>query len=220
MNTTRAQNHGNIISQRAFFKDYHMPTGRVGQDNNAPRRERMASSEPSPVAHGARTRPLEPTSAPLRKRSTKRQTVMAAGWVKRPISAELDRIAKQEGVTRSRVIAVLLEEAVHQRLHVQHAVLLQPIIEQAIAAQLQRDRARFAALLVRIAYDANTTRHLVGNILGRQDGVTPEALDRIRDWCTRKAKDSITTRTPQIEELIQAVDEWLAGSGEGSEGAT
>jgi len=143
---------------------------------------------------------------------------MAAGWVKKPVSAELDRIAQQEGVTRSRVIATLLEEAVHQRLHIQHAVLLQPIIEQAIAAQLQKDRARFAALLVRIAFDANTTRHLVGNILGRQDGVTPEALNRIRDWCTRKAKDSITTRTPQIEELIKAVDAWLAGSGEGSEG--
>ena len=140
--------------------------------------------------------------------------------MKKPISAELDRIAREEGVTRSRVIATLLEEAVHQRLHVQHAVLLQPIIEQAIAKQLQKDRARFAALLVRIAFDANTTRHLVGNILGRQDGVTPEALDRIRDWCTRKAKDSITSRSPQIEELITAVDEWLAGSGEEETGAT
>ena len=47
--------------------------------------------------------------------------------------------------------------------------------------------ARFAALLVRIAFDANTTRHLAGNILGRQPGVTPERLNRIRDWSTRKA---------------------------------
>src|SRR3712207_6297929 len=214
MNTSAPHNQHNVFSQSAFPIKNHQPTGRVGQDNNAPRRERVVSSQPSPVQHGARTR-----REPPRKRSTKRQTVMAAGWVKKPVSAELDRIAKQEGVTRSRIIATLLEEAVHQRLHVQHAVLLQPIIEQAIAKQLQRDRTRFAALLVRIAFDANTTRHLVGNILGRQDGVTSEALNRIRDWCTRKAKDSITTRTPQVEELIQAVDAWLAGSGEGSEGA-
>ena len=220
MSTSATHNQHNIFSQSTFLTKTKQPTGRVGQDNNAPRRVRRASSEPSPVEYGTRTRPLQPPSAPARKRSTKRQTVMAAGWVKKPVSAELDRIAKQEGVTRSRVIATLLEEAVHQRLHVQHAVLLQPIIEQAIAAQLQRDRARFAALLVRIAFDANTTRHLVGNILGRQDAVTPEAFDRIRDWCTRKAKDSITARTPQIEELIQAVDAWLAGSGEGSEGTT
>src|SRR3712207_3585750 len=124
MNSSTPHNQHNIFSQSAYPAENHQPTGHVGQDNNAPGRVRGASPEPSPVAHGARTRRPEPPSAPPRKRSTKRQTVMAAGWVKKPVSAELDRIAREEGVTRSRVIATLLEEAVHQRLHVQHAVLL------------------------------------------------------------------------------------------------
>jgi hypothetical protein len=139
---------------------------------------------------------------------------MAAGWVTRPISDEIDRLAEQAGLTRSRTIATLLEEAVHQRLHVQHAVLLRPAIQEVFAAERRKDRARFAALLVRIAFDANTTRHLVGNILGRQPGVTPEQLNRIRDWSTRKAKDSLTARTPQIDELITAVEHWLAAGEE------
>jgi hypothetical protein len=143
---------------------------------------------------------------------------MAAGWVKRPISEEINRIARDAGLTRSKTIANLLEEAVHQRLHVQHVVLLKPLIQQAIASQMRKDRARFAALLVRIAFDANTTRHLTGNILGRQPGVTPERLNKIRDWSTDKAKDSLTTRTPQIDELIKAVEHWL-DEGEEESGA-
>ena len=145
MNTSSTHNQHNIFSQSTFPAKTKQPTGRVGQDNNAPRRVRRASSQPSPVQHEARTRRLPSQATLPKKRSTKRQTVQAAGWVKKPISAELDRIAKQEGVTRSLVIATLLEEAVHQRLHVQHAVLLQPIIEQAIAKQLQRSSRRAAA---------------------------------------------------------------------------
>jgi hypothetical protein len=186
----------------------------VGQDNNAPGRVRIAFPQAVPPARPPRTLPLSTNSDRSQKRSTKRRTVIAAGWIKRPISEEIDRIAKSEGLTRSRVIATLLEEAVHQKLHVQHALLLEPIIRQAIAREMGRDRARFAALLVRIAFDANTTRHLAGNILGRQPGVTPERLNRIRDWSTRKAKESITTRSPQIEELLAALDAWLNEAGE------
>jgi len=139
---------------------------------------------------------------------------MAAGWVKQPISDEIDRMAKDAGVSRSRTIATLLEEAVHQKLHVQHAVLLEPLIRQAIAKEFRRDRSRFAALLVRIAFDANTTRHLTANILGRQPGVTAEKIDKIADWSTRKAKQSLTSRTPQIDELIRAVEQWLEAGEE------
>jgi hypothetical protein len=197
---------------RSEFKK--RPLYGVGQDNNAPERVRVAFPQAVPPVRPSRNRALDTNSDRPRKRSTKRRTVIAAGWIKRPVSEEIDRIAKGEGLTRSKVIATLLEEAVHQKLHVQHALLLEPIIRQAIAREMGRDRARFAALLVRIAFDANTTRHLAGNILGRQPGVTPERLNRIRDWSTRKAKESITTRSPQIEELLAALDTWLSEAGE------
>jgi hypothetical protein len=142
---------------------------------------------------------------------------MAAGWVKRPISSEINRIAKDTGLSRSKTIATLLEEAVHQRLHVQHAVLLKPLIQQAIREEMRKERARFAALLVRIAFDSNANRHLTGNILGRQPGVTPERLNKIRDWSTDKAKKSLTKRTPQMDELIKVVGKWL---DEGEEDAS
>ena len=163
----------------------------------------------------ARARRLPSPSTPPKKRSTRRQTVQAAGWVKKSVSAKIDRIAKHAGLTRSRTIATLLGEAVHQRLHVQHAVLLKPLIKETLAEERRKDRAQFAAFLVRIAFDTNTNRHLLGNILGRQPGVTPESLNKIRDWCTRKAMESIKTRSPEIEALIRAVDQWFE-AGEGS----
>src|SRR5215211_1314584 len=165
-NTAKHQKQQNVFLQQP--KPLKQPTTarHVGQDNNAPLGERIASLQPSTVARAARTRQADTKVVRTKKHSTKRQTVMAAGWVKRPISSEIDRLANHEGLTRSATIASLLEEAVHQRLHVQHAILLQPIIKQAIADQMRKDRARFAALLVRIAFDANSTRHLVGNILG------------------------------------------------------
>src|SRR3712207_4117107 len=80
----------------------------VWQDNNAPRRVRVGSAQPSPVDTTARKRLLSAKSARAHKHSTKRRTVMAAGWVTRPISSEIDRLAKDAGLTRSRTIATLL----------------------------------------------------------------------------------------------------------------
>src|SRR3712207_515732 len=183
---TQYLRHAAKQQARSDFKERSLHD--VWQDNNAPQRERIASSQSSPLKSTARKRLLMNKSDRAQKRSTKRRTVMAAGWVKQPISDEIDRMARDNGLTRSKTIATLLEEAVHQRLHVQHAVLLKPLIQQAIREELRKDRARFAALLVRNAFDSNTNRHLLGNILGRQPGMTPEKLNKIRDWSTDKAE--------------------------------
>jgi hypothetical protein len=57
-------------------------------------------------------------------------------------------------------------------LHIQHAVLLQPIVEQAIARQMRAYSGRIAILLVRSLFASEQTRSLVTNILGRQQGIT------------------------------------------------
>jgi hypothetical protein len=146
-----------------------------------------------------------------KKHSTRRQTVPAVGWVTRPISQEIDRIAQCEGISRSKTVATLLTEACRQRLHTQHAVLLSSIVEQAIAKQMSRERARIASLLVRVAFDANQTRTLATNILGRQPRMSPERMTTILDASFRKAKKDITERSPQLDDLITAVQKWLNG---------
>lgn len=123
--------------------------------------------------------------------------------------AELQRMAGLEGLSVSSFAGTLLEEAVRQKLHIKHAVLLQPIIEQAIAREMRTISTRLAWLLVRVAFDAGQTRSIVTNILGRQPGVTPDILNTILDGSGKTAKANITRRTPQIVELIEAVEKWI-----------
>lgn len=126
---------------------------------------------------------------------------------------ELERIAQREGLSLSAAGATFLEEALRQKLHIQHAVLLQPIVEQAIRQQMRGISTRLAWLLVRVAYDAGQTRSLVTNVLGRQPGVTPEILKTILDNSNKTARGNITRRTPQLAELIAAVEDWIQPEG-------
>src|SRR5271165_5787596 len=161
----------------------------VRQDNVAQRRVRVALPQASRIKEGTRTHQLTKNIIRIKKHSNKRQTVNAVGWISKKVSAEIDRIAAEKGITRSRTIATLLEEAVNWSIEKQYATLLKPIIQQTIRKESRKDRARFAELLVRVAYDANVSRNLAFNILGRQPGVTVESLNRIKDWSNKKAKD-------------------------------
>jgi hypothetical protein len=199
------------ISKQERSEFVRRSLGDVRQDNSASLRERAALPQAAPITKVIRAHRVDTNSDRSKKHSTQRKTVQATTWLPKPIMSEIDRIAGCDGLTRSKTIATLLEEAVRQRLHTQHAVLLTSIVEQAIAKQMARERSRIAALLVRIAFDANQTRTLVTNILGRQPRMNPEKLTTILDASFRKAKMDITRRSPQIEQLITAVQNWLNG---------
>ena len=182
----------------------------VGQDKRALKSARSASHQPAPVHKGTRAQQTtrQHTHAHHRTTTSQRATKVTL-WVKPGVKAELERIAEHQGLSISATGAAFLEEAVRQHLHVQHAVLLQPIIEQAIRQQMQGMNTRLAWLLVRVAYDAGQTRSLVTNILGRQAGVTPDILKTILEHSNKKAKGNITRKTPQLTELMEALEHWM-----------
>ena len=91
----------------------------------------------------------------------------------------------------------------------QYGALLKPVIETAIARQMRGIATRLSWLLVRIAFDSGQTRSLVTNILGRQPGVTDPVLKTILENSGRSAKGNIMRRTPQISQLIEAVEQWM-----------
>src|SRR6266567_2926600 len=149
------------------------------------------------------------TSRTKNRPSHKRRTVHLTLWVKPVVKAELKRVAETEGLSVSSTGGAFLEEAIRQKLHVQHAVLLQPIIEQTIRRQMRTISTRLAWLLVRVAFDSGQTRQLVTNILRRQPGVTPAILNQILDSSQTAAKRNVLRRTPQIATLIAEVEKWL-----------
>ena len=146
--------------------------------------------------------------------TAKRKTVHLTLWVKPVVKAELERIAEQEGVSVSRAGGALLEKALQANIDMQYSALLQPIIEQAIAKQMRSYSSRIAMLLVRVAFASEQTRGMVTNILGRQPGVTPDVLTTILDGSSKTAKGNITRKTPQLTELMDAVEQWIRAAEE------
>src|SRR5438874_10934114 len=114
----------------------------VRQDKDAPRRVRIATMQPVVPKNTARTRQMNTLSPrsqkSYKKRSTKRQTMQISGWGRPQLKAELERIAEQEGLSLSQTVIAGLEEWVRQKLHQQHVVLIQPIIETTIRNELRR----------------------------------------------------------------------------------
>jgi hypothetical protein len=151
----------------------------------------------------------QPPTEKLTGKRSKRQTIQLTLWVSPAVKRELERIAEAEGLSLSRTGAAALEEWLAQRLHIQHAGILQPIIEQAIAKQMRAYSSRLATLLVRSMFTSEQTRALTANILGRQLGVTPKVLEQILDGSSNTAKRNITRVTPQLATLIQEVERWL-----------
>src|SRR5579864_876903 len=84
-----------------------------------------------------------------RTHSRKRKTVVVSLWVKPEIKAEIKRLAEKDGLSVSKYAGSLLEEGLHQQLHIQHAVLLQPLIEQAISKRMAGISTRLSGLMVR-----------------------------------------------------------------------
>ena len=144
-----------------------------------------------------------------RKRSRKRRTVQVAGWIPAPLKTELERLAREEKLSLSRIVGTLLAEGVRQKLHVQHAVLLQPIIETTLRREMRSYSHRLALLLVRTSYASEQLRGLVTNILARQPGVTQPVLQEILDGSSNAAKRNLTRKTPQLETIIEEFAAWM-----------
>jgi hypothetical protein len=166
-NTHFTHSQRSVFPSQADSTNGQQPRGGVGQDKYAPGRVHPTTPQPETRTALTGTRPMDTHTPRLHKHSRKRQTVQVAAWVKPAVKAELQRIAEQESLSVSQTCATLLEEAIRQKLHIQHAVLLQPIIEQAIRKHMRAYSNRQAILLVRSVFASEQVRGLVTNILSR-----------------------------------------------------
>jgi hypothetical protein len=146
--------------------------------------------------------------------SKKRKTVHLTLWVTPELKAEIKRLADQERLSASKVGGTLLAEAIRQELHIQHAVLLEPMIEKAINQRMAALSTRLSALLVRGVLDIGQVRRLVINLLAREPGMTEELLDDIIDRSHDGARKQLTQKNPQLTSFIAEVAAWLSGEEE------
>jgi hypothetical protein len=181
----------------------------VWQDKDATSRVRVASVEPVIVGNTPRTLPQNTKSTRIQNRANRRRLVQVASWVDEPIREQLLIIAQSEGLSMSQTIAALLREILRQRFHKQQAATLPQIIEQAVAKSNRSLATRLSWLLVRIAFDTGQTRVLAINTLGMQEGMTEENLKEILATADKRTKANLTRKTPQLIDLMEAVEKWL-----------
>lgn len=178
------------------------------------KRAGQAAREPQPTPFDRRAEKVTVRAHAHQGKGSKRQTVKLTTWVRPDVKRELEHIAQTEGLSLSRTGAAALEDWLSERLHVQHAAILQPIIEQAITKQMRAYSSRLAMLLVRSAFASEQTRALVTNVLSRQQGVNSQVLEEILNGTNDTARRNITRVTPQLATLIEEVERWLTQSAE------
>ena len=181
----------------------------VWQDKDAPGRVRIASVEPVMVGDTSRTRQSNTKIPRLQNHSDRPKLRQVASWVDEPIIAQLQELARSQGLSMSQTIHDLLKEILRQRFHQQQAATLPSLIEKAVAKSHRSLATRLSWLLVRIAFDTGQTRVLATNTLGMQDGMTEESLKEILDTADRRTKANLTRKTPQLTELMEAIEKWL-----------
>jgi hypothetical protein len=203
------QNQTNAFSQPQTHGD-------VRQDKARKNSARIGTRQPAPHDNPMRAHSLNSKATRSTNRPTpKRQTVQLTLWVDPIVKRELQRVAELEGLTVSKTGAALLKQALQNNVDMHYSELLTPIIETAIDNRMRARDTRLAWLLVRVAFDTGQTRSLVTNILGRQQGMTEERLKTILAMSQRTAKGNITRKSPQLTELMEAVEKWLAEDEEG-----
>ena len=156
-----------------------------------------------------RTPPQNTKSTRVQNHPTRRRLVQIASWVDEPIREQLLTISQSEGLSMSQTIAALLREILRQRFHKQQAATLPQIIEQAVAKSNRSLATRLSWLLVRIAFDTGQTRVLATNTLGMQAGMTQDSLKEILETADKRTKANLTRKTPQLTQLMEAVEKWL-----------
>src|SRR5918999_358730 len=177
-----------------------------GRISSAPR----GTAQPAPHDIPNRPHPLNSRTARSKNNpDPKRKTVHLTLHVDPIVKRELQRLAEQEGLTVSKTGAAFLKQALQHNVDMHYSALLEPIIKSAIRKGIQGTTNHLTFLLARTAFTSEQTRNLVTNILGRQSGMTEETLKTILDMTKRTAQGSLTRRNPELEELIQALKEWL-----------
>jgi hypothetical protein len=130
-------------------------------------------------------------------------------WADLGLRQRLESKALKEGLSISATCAAFLRKALQQDIDLEYSATLDPIIERSLAKHMRALSTRLAWLLVRVAFDSGQTRSIVTNILGRQSGMNQDLLKTILAESGKAAKANITRRTPQITELIEAVEKWI-----------
>ena len=186
------------------------PIGEVRQDKAGHESADTKLTDVGPVTTMRRSG-IQTTVANIFCQQTRKQNVSERRqkmgfWLKPSTAAEIRRRAEQTGLSASATGANLLDEIVMQNLQIQHAALLQPMVEQAIRKQMNRLVTFLVSLLIPMYCNTGQTKRLVVNIIGRlhdNPQMSEQVLNTILDESSQAARNDLKRRSPHLASLIQ-----------------
>ena len=203
MNTAHIQLPGNSVNRRLQQPPLVRPVRGLWQDNPAPNHAPPDTPQPAPLKNTTRTVPnRENTNTTHRKKTHLGKDVQLNLWVRPVVKAELERVAKREGVSVSAAGEALLEKALQTDIHTQHATLLDTVIDKAIAKYLRVYSDRNAGLQARTIQKTEMVFQIVTNLLARIPGMDESHMERILNDADDAARGSIKRMTPKDKKVI------------------
>ena len=184
------------------------------QDNPAPPPAPSGTPQPAPHKNSTRTAPKNAQIPPTRQKKTRLgKDVQLNLWVRPVVKAELERVAKREGLSVSSAGEALLEKALQQDMYTQHGALLETILDRAVGRHMRTYSDRNAGLQARNLQKTELVFSLVTNILGRMPGMDEETITKILRDADDAANASITRTTLKQRNIVEAEKQHFAGKG-------
>ena len=185
------------------------PTSGVEQDKGAFECGRAKQLQPVLVKPAARQRTTPeqentlttPNPAGKKRHSTKRYRRHRTLWLEPDVDAELQRVAKQAGLSFSMAGANLLKHALQQNIFLQQTAIIEPVVEKAIRTQMRRK----TELDVLCQFDQSQMLRLLYNILARlpdAQQMSEETLNQIRDESASAAHKDLRRRLEHQRTLL------------------
>jgi hypothetical protein len=203
VNTAHTQLSQNSVPRRIQQQQRVTTLRSVWQDNPTTPRDRAATPQPASPLHKNRPTPFDTdtkTTHPGRpKQGKSRPTTI---HLQPRVRAELERKAREEGLSVSATAAAILEWFFTQRLYEQHTATLDSAIDKAIGRHLRAYSDRNASLQARTLKKVEFLVGVTTNILGRQPGIDERQLDRILNDADDAARASITRTSPAEKKVI------------------
>jgi hypothetical protein len=194
------------------------------QDKITPRRYRGASGQPLNAGgvvferheHKLETNPAidrttdENTLAlerPKHHGSQTRQLIPVTGCVPPHIAAQLEKMRDQKGkkpLSRSAVIADILQKGVQRHVDMQYGATLEPIIEQTIERKIDQATSRTANLALEAFFSAEQSRILniytLRLLLGSDIDILPQIITDSEDQARLNMKRYAYAKEPEYQE--------------------
>lgn len=203
LNTVHTQFSRTSIQRRLLQPPEATTLRSVGPDNPAHPPAPLATPQPAPLKNTTRTAPnRENTNTTHRKKTHLGKDVQLNLWVRPVVKAELERVAKREGVSVSAAGEALLENALQTDITTQHGTLLETILDTSIGRHLRVYSDRNAGLQARTIQKAEMVFQIVTNILARMPGMDESHMERILNDSDDAARASIKRMTPKEKQVI------------------